>query len=118
MRPLLQSLALVLVTVLAYLPALRGGFLWDDDQMLVQNPFVHRASGLYDIWLTNHLVTYFPLTSSMFWLEWRLWGESPAGYHVVNVLLHGLSAVVLWRIFRRLRIPEHGSPPRSLRSIP
>lgn len=93
------------VTVLAYVPAMRGEFLWDDDEILVENPYVHSATGLYDIWMTNHLVTYFPLTSSMFWLEWRLWGENPVGYRCVGILLHALSAVVLWRILRRLRIP-------------
>jgi tetratricopeptide (TPR) repeat protein len=104
-RPLLQALVLVVVTVLAYVPALRGGFLWDDGELLVQNPYVHSAGGLYDIWLTDHLVTYAPLTSSMFWLEWRLWGDSPVGYRVVSLLLHALSAIVLWRILLRLKVP-------------
>jgi len=104
-RPLLHGLALGLLTIITYVPALRGGFLWDDDEMLVRNSFVHSPSGLYDIWLTSHLGTYFPLTSSMFWLEWHLWGDDPTGYYFVNVLLHALSAVVLWRILRRLRVP-------------
>ena len=104
-RILFGALTLVLLTVVVYLPSLSGGFLWDDDEILLRNPFVHAAGGLYDIWLTNHLSTYFPLTSSTFWLEWRLWGESPLGYRLVNVLLHALSAVALWRILQRLRVP-------------
>jgi protein O-mannosyl-transferase len=103
--PLLAALGLVVLAFAVYLPALQGGFLWDDGEMVYKNPFVHAPDGLYDIWFTRNLSTYFPLTSSMFWLEWRLWGESPYGYRIVNVLLHALSAVVLWRIFRRLRIP-------------
>lgn len=104
-RPLLWALALVLLTVLAHLPALRGGFLWDDDELLLKNPYVQTTSGLYDIWLTSHLVTYAPLTSSMFWVEWHLWGANPAGYRAVNVLLHALSVVLLWRILRRVKVP-------------
>jgi hypothetical protein len=96
---------LVLLTVLVHLPALRGGFLWDDDELLVRNPYVHAASGLYDIWLTNHLVTYAPLTSSMFWVEWRMWGANPMGYRAVNVALHALSVVLLWRVLRRVKVP-------------
>src|SRR6185295_6913341 len=97
--------AIALVTLLCYLPALRAGFIWDDDSMLTANPFVKLPLGLYYIWCSTALPDYFPLTSTSLWLEWRLWGMNAAGYHLTNIFLHAGSAVLLWRVLLRLKIP-------------
>ena len=96
---------LVLVTVLVYVPAMRGGFIWDDAGLLTDNPAVKTIDGLYSIWFGNWAVDYIPLTLSSFWLEWHLWGLHPAGYHIVNVLLHAANALLLWRVLKCLGLP-------------
>jgi tetratricopeptide (TPR) repeat protein len=48
---------------------------------------------------------YYPVTHTTFWIEYYLWGLRPAGYHIVNILLHAAGAVLLWLILRRLEIP-------------
>jgi tetratricopeptide (TPR) repeat protein len=101
----LLALAVVAATFVVYWPALRGDFIWDDDVMLRNNPYVKSPGGLYYIWCSTRLPDFFPLTSTSFWLEWRLWGLRPAGYHVTNVLLHAASAVLIWRVLRRLAVP-------------
>jgi len=101
----LGALAILVLVFLAYFPALRGPFIWDDDSMLTRNPLISSDGGLAQIWCGTQQFDYFPLTSTSFWLEWRCWGMNPAGYRVVNVLLHALSAVLLWRIFKRLHVP-------------
>jgi tetratricopeptide (TPR) repeat protein len=105
MRTWLLALLLVSGTIIAYLPVWHAGLIWDDRTFVVDNPLIRRADGLYRFWFTTLPVDYFPLTSTTWWLEWRLWGTSPLGYHVVNVLLHSLSVVVLWRVLKRLSIP-------------
>lgn len=97
--------ALILgVTALVYLPVLQAGFVWDDD-MVHGNPAVQSGSGLARIWSGADQPDYFPLTLTSFWLEWRLWGRSPAGFHGTNAALHGLAAVLLWLVLRRLGVP-------------
>ena len=104
-RAWLAGLALVGLTLLVYAPATRSGFLWDDESFLTENPLIRAPDGLRRLWASTEPPDYFPLTSTMLWIEWRLWGESPAGYHVVNVVLHALSCVLLWRVLLRLRVP-------------
>jgi protein O-mannosyl-transferase len=101
----LSALFLVAITLIAYGPMWHAGFIWDDDEFVTDNPVIKSADGLYRLWFTASTPDYFPLTSSMLWLEWRLWANHPPGYHLVNVLLHAFSAVLLWRVLQRLKIP-------------
>ncbi|HEX5042342.1 MAG TPA: tetratricopeptide repeat protein [Candidatus Polarisedimenticolaceae bacterium] len=91
---------------MAYLPVLGAGYIWDDDHHLTANPTLQAQGGLAQIWFDVHaLPQYYPLVHTTFWIETRLWGLHPLGFHLVNVLLHGLGAVLLWRVLRRLEVP-------------
>jgi tetratricopeptide (TPR) repeat protein len=62
--------------------------------------------GLIRIWTTPKTTAqYYPLTHTVFWLEYHLWGASTLGYHLVNILVHFFSALLLVCILRRLMIP-------------
>lgn len=93
------------LTVLVYLPVLGAGFVWDDDLFLTENPLIRADDGLCRFWCTTEPPDYFPLVSSLLWVEWRLWGLEPRGYHAVNALFHALSSVLLWLVLHRLRVP-------------
>lgn len=100
------------LAVLAYLPTLRNGFIWDDDTLITRNPWVTHANalrGLVGIWTGEGSPDYFPLTSTTFWVEWHLWGNWAAGYHLVNVLLHAGAAVLFWKVLTGLRLPAYGA---------
>ena len=97
---------LVLVTILAYQPVWHAGFIWDDDYYVTNNLPLHSLDGLRQIWFQpGATVQYYPLTFTTFWLEYHLWGLNPLGYHVVNVLLQALPAILLWRVLVRLQLP-------------
>src|SRR5213082_1499171 len=111
-RPFVQQwriylfvLLLAAVTILAYRPAWNGGFLWDDDAYVTNNELLTAPDGLRRIWFSfDSPSQYFPLVYTTFRIERALWGLNPAGYHVVNVLLHVANALLVWRLLARLRV--------------
>jgi len=98
--------AIIAVTFLAHGPAIRAGYIWDDAAFLTDNPLIQARDGPYRFWFTTEPTDYFPLTSTMLWAEWRLWGNNPMPYHAGNIALHALSALLLWRVLRRLNLRE------------
>ncbi|HVT08300.1 MAG TPA: tetratricopeptide repeat protein [Polyangia bacterium] len=99
------ALPLLVGTVIAYLPAFRAGTVWDDRSFIMDNALIHRADGLWRFWFSTRPVDYYPVTSTLWWVEWRLWGENPLGYHAVNVLVHAADVLLLWRLLARLAVP-------------
>ena len=62
---------------LAYSPCWNGGFFFDDDLHLVNNP-VLKAGGLAKIWVPGGYLNYWPLTYTAYWLQDQLWGLNAA----------------------------------------
>ena len=98
--------ALVFVAVLvAYWPALSGGFIWDDSGH-VTRPDLRSLGGLGRIWCEfGATQQYYPVLHSAFWFEHALWGDAPVGYHLLNVLLHASAACLFGILLRRLMVP-------------
>jgi tetratricopeptide (TPR) repeat protein len=100
------GLLLVLAAVAAYVPALKAGFVWNDDTYVTENPTLDGLAGLRLIWTdTKANEQYYPMVFTSYWIEKRLWGLAPLGYHLVNVLLHAANALLLWRLLARLGLP-------------
>jgi tetratricopeptide (TPR) repeat protein len=108
--------AILGATLAAYFPALKAGFIWDDDG------FVTRAGlrswqGLWRIWFEPGATEqYYPVLHSVFWLEHGLWGEAALGYHWANIVLHAAAACLfvlvlrrLWGVGKEARVPAAGA---------
>jgi protein O-mannosyl-transferase len=62
--------------------------------------------GLGRIWFeVGATQQYYPMLHTAFWVEHRLWGDAPLGYHLANVLLHAASACLFVVVLRRLQVP-------------
>lgn len=105
-RVWLGALLLALATAAAYAGVVDLGFIWDDDLRVHENPTLHGLEGLRLIWFdVTANKQYYPLVFTGFWLENRVWGMQPTGFHVVNAVLHFLGALLLWRLLWLLELP-------------
>jgi len=102
-RRALPGLVLIAAIFLAYARVWHAGFIWDDDDHLTRNPCIVGPLGFSAIWTTSRAV-YYPLVLTSFWVQHAVWGLNPLPYHVVDVALHALCALLLWRVLRRLNV--------------
>lgn len=94
------ALALIVAaTVATFWPTVHNGFLQVafDDAIVVDTVEIRRLDGPNLLALTtqfNH-AHYVPLTMLSLALDYRAWGLDPFGYHLTNIALHALTAVLV-----------------------
>ena len=113
-RDAFAVLVLGVLVVVIYFPATQAGFVWDDSIMRDLKA-VSTWGGIWELWFDPASAYmqggrwreghYWPLFYTIFWLEHKLWGFSPAGYHIVNILIHFANTALLWRVLLRLGVP-------------
>jgi len=95
-------LFIFVLVLIVYNPILPGNFLMDDHRLIYEdNPLTNGELSPLNIWFQ----TDFTLSTFGLWLQWLAWGEHPGCYHAINMALHALSAVLLWRLLAQLKIP-------------
>ena len=105
-RDWLWGFLLIALVFIAYAPVFGAGFVWDDESHLTKNPCIVGPLGLKGIWTSTQAV-YYPLVLTTFWVLHKFVGLNPLPYHILNVLMHAGSAVLLWRLLRQLGV--HGA---------
>ncbi|HUL55009.1 MAG TPA: hypothetical protein VLT83_16525, partial [Opitutaceae bacterium] len=114
-RNLWAAVLILGATLLAYLPAVSGGLLWDDDGHVTRAE-LQSFEGLRRIWFdVGATQQYYPLLHTAFWVEHQLWGDAVVGYHLTNIFLHAAAALLVVAIVRRL-FQQRTGPAASLRA--
>ncbi|MBI2457564.1 MAG: tetratricopeptide repeat protein [candidate division NC10 bacterium] len=106
---------IVLLAGALYLGTLRYGFVWDDLFLIVLNQFVRRLTDL-PAWLTltADQATFGAFSGNLYRpgllvsmaVDFALWGERAAGFHLTNLLLHGLMVWLVYRLVRAVTTRE------------
>src|SRR5438094_4108740 len=93
-RPLLCCALLLTVTVVTYAGVVHGDFQFDDSSTILENPHLDRWSTF--IGHLDHMVR--PVLYATFLVDRSLYGDSATGYHLLNLLLHLSSGLLVYRI--------------------
>lgn len=87
------------ITFLVYLPALQNGFVnWDDNLYIYENPNIQSINLRFLRWIfsAEANATWNPLTMFSFGVEYAIWGLTPLGYHLSNVILHVINTALVF----------------------
>jgi protein O-mannosyl-transferase len=110
-RDTLAVLALLLLALVPYLNTLTAGFVYDDRQQILENPYVHSFQYIGKIFgstvwtfqgaqgLSNY---YRPLMTLAYLLCYKLWGPIPFGFHLLNLALYAAVVLLVFAVTRRL----------------
>lgn len=97
---------LALLSILAFLPALGNGFVYDDEGYILRNPNIGELTpgNLWTILTEPYFGNFHPLHHLLIALQRALFGLNPLGWHALSLLLHGLNTALLYRVLLRLGI--------------
>ncbi|MBI3620814.1 MAG: tetratricopeptide repeat protein [Nitrospirae bacterium] len=105
-RSLFISLLLMVITITVFWPVGEHGFIaYDDDQYVTENRQVQQGVTLQGVqwaFTTVRAGNWHPLTWLSHMLDVDLYGMSPAGHHLTNLLLHVGNVLLLLGVLRRL----------------
>ncbi|MDR3403102.1 MAG: tetratricopeptide repeat protein [Chthoniobacter sp.] len=100
-----RALLLFALAFLIYGFGIGRGFDFDDVVYIAENPLLRRPDAFHAYWFTSEAFNYYPLFWSLLRVQYLLWGVHPLGYHLVNLCMHSVNAVLVWRIAREWRLP-------------
>lgn len=97
------------LAIALYAGTLRYDFVWDDLALTVLNQYIRRLADL-PTWLnmTADQLSFGAFSGNLYRpgvmismaVDFAVWGENPVGFHLTNVLLHGLMVYLVYQLVR------------------
>src|SRR3989337_2601334 len=89
------------ISILVYLNCLQNSFVYDDDSTIINNYFIRHWSNLPALFTSKCFalsaeLTYRPVVTLSYFIDYTFWHLNPLGYHLTNILLHSLNSVLIF----------------------
>jgi tetratricopeptide (TPR) repeat protein len=102
---------IIIATIFAYSGTVSNGFVhFDDTVYITENPHLQKGltpSSVVWAFTAFYASNWHPLTWLSHMLDVTLFGLSPAGHHAMGLLLHILTALVLFGFLRSIKASPH-----------
>jgi len=108
-------LLLTVVVFLVYGNALFNQFTWDDDYLIVSNPYIKDMKFIPNLFSGDLIESttardfesgyYRPLSMLWFLVDYQIWKLNPFGFHLTNILIHLVNSILVFLII--LRMSQH-----------
>ena len=106
------------ITGVAFLNSFAGTFVFDDIHEIQKNPALERLWPPWEAMFAGNRVPARPLPYLSFAIDRMVWGVRPFGFHLTNLLIHGIAALAVFDLVRlTLESPRLG-PRCAVRSVP
>jgi len=106
--PFFCYITIIIVTYAVFQNSLSNDFVFDDESVIIGNASIQNLSSIPKFFTADegfHKVIgryYRPIVSSTYALDYYIWGLDPYGFHLTNVIIHIISCLLLFKIFRVL----------------
>jgi tetratricopeptide (TPR) repeat protein len=98
-----QALVILVATAVVFAPTLHAPFYSDDVMYILNNPLLTAPDRLWKAWFEpGSFIEYYPIEQSAQYFQWLLFGTDPFGYHICNIALHGINALLVWFFLSKL----------------
>lgn len=101
-NPEVQILLIIAIAFAFYARVISFGFIWDDDNAILNNMLVTSPSGLFDIWFSGRSIDFWPMTYTVYWVLYRFFHESSAAFHVANLFVFLSEIYLIFKILTKL----------------
>lgn len=109
-RALFAPMFIILISAAVYANTAKGGFVWDDRGTIIANKSLRSIESIPSFYLSdqwkptgNPAAPYYrPVINTLWLMEFQLWGENPAGYHLTNIFLHALLSFLFYRLCKKI----------------
>jgi len=89
------------ISIIVYLNCLQNSFVYDDDSTIINNYFIRHWSNLPALFTNKYFalsaeLTYRPVVTLSYFIDYTFWHLNPLGYHLTNILLHAINSVLVF----------------------
>lgn len=97
----IKLLLLVVISFLVFIPSVNGGFLnWDDTIYILNNSLVYEGISFESFINLYKFDQHISLVLFSFLLQMKVFGSDPVFFHLINILIHVINVVLIYKLSR------------------